>query len=68
MMYLYVIILFPLDNPEFELHVVAVCSELNDTVVEAQLRIRQAPPALPVNYAIEHYMQSSNRLLILVLV
>ncbi|KAH7860604.1 hypothetical protein Vadar_015456 [Vaccinium darrowii] len=40
-------------------------SELNDTVVEAQLRIRQAPPPLPVNYAIEHYMQSSNRLLIL---
>ncbi|XP_058221397.1 alpha,alpha-trehalose-phosphate synthase [UDP-forming] 1 [Rhododendron vialii] len=40
-------------------------SELNDTVVEAQLRIRQAPPPLPVNHAIEHYMQSSNRLLIL---
>ncbi|KAL6975574.1 threalose-6-phosphate phosphatase [Sarracenia purpurea var. burkii] len=40
-------------------------SELNDTVVEAQLRIRQVPPPLPVNDAIEHYLQSNNRLLIL---
>ncbi|XP_076958582.1 alpha,alpha-trehalose-phosphate synthase [UDP-forming] 1-like [Bidens hawaiensis] len=40
-------------------------SELNDTVVEAQQRIRQAPPPLPVEEAIERYMQSSNRLLIL---
>ncbi|XP_059662769.1 alpha,alpha-trehalose-phosphate synthase [UDP-forming] 1 isoform X2 [Cornus florida] len=40
-------------------------SELNDTVVEAQLRIRQVPPSLPVNDAINHYLQSNNRLLIL---
>ncbi|XP_058210290.1 alpha,alpha-trehalose-phosphate synthase [UDP-forming] 1-like isoform X2 [Rhododendron vialii] len=40
-------------------------SELNDTVVEAQLRIRQVPPSLPVHDATEHYLQSNNRLLIL---
>ncbi|XP_052207545.1 alpha,alpha-trehalose-phosphate synthase [UDP-forming] 1-like [Diospyros lotus] len=40
-------------------------SELDDTVVEAQLRIRQVPPPLPVKDAIEHYLHSSNRLLIL---
>ncbi|KAA8524040.1 hypothetical protein F0562_010529 [Nyssa sinensis] len=40
-------------------------SELNDTVVEAQLRIRQVRPQLPVKDAIEHYLQSNNRLLIL---
>lgn len=41
-------------------------SELNDTVVEAQLRIRQNPPLLPKEDAVERYMRSSNRLLILV--
>ncbi|MFS7929432.1 putative alpha,alpha-trehalose-phosphate synthase (UDP-forming) [Helianthus anomalus] len=40
-------------------------SELNDTVVEAQQRIRQVPPPLPVEEAIECYLQSSNRLIIL---
>ncbi|KAD4178999.1 hypothetical protein R6Q59_022558 [Mikania micrantha] len=40
-------------------------SELNDTVVEAQQRIRQVPPPLPVEEAIERYLQSSNRLIIL---
>ncbi|KAA8526734.1 hypothetical protein F0562_009037 [Nyssa sinensis] len=40
-------------------------SELNDTVVEAQLRIRQVPPQLPVKDAIEHYLHSNSRLLIL---
>ncbi|KAK3025493.1 hypothetical protein RJ639_041574 [Escallonia herrerae] len=40
-------------------------SELNDTVVEAQQRIREVPPLLPVKDAIEHYLQSTNRLLIL---
>ncbi|KAK9050252.1 hypothetical protein SSX86_030778 [Deinandra increscens subsp. villosa] len=40
-------------------------SELNDTVVEAQQRIRQVPPLLPVEEAIERYLQSSNRLIIL---
>ncbi|MFS7984163.1 putative alpha,alpha-trehalose-phosphate synthase (UDP-forming) [Helianthus anomalus] len=40
-------------------------SELNDTVVEAQQRRRQVPPFLPVEEAIERYLQSSNRLLIL---
>lgn len=42
------------------------CSELNDTVVEAQLRTRQVPPPLPVKDAIERYLHSNNRLLILV--
>ncbi|XP_020266273.1 alpha,alpha-trehalose-phosphate synthase [UDP-forming] 1 [Asparagus officinalis] len=40
-------------------------SELNDTVVEAQLRTRQVPPLLPTGIAIEHYLQAKNRLLIL---
>ncbi|KAI4374670.1 hypothetical protein MLD38_012637 [Melastoma candidum] len=40
-------------------------SELNDTVVEAQLRTRQVPPPLPVKDAIERYLSSKNRLLIL---
>ncbi|MED6171675.1 threalose-6-phosphate phosphatase [Stylosanthes scabra] len=40
-------------------------SELNDTVVEAQLRTKQKPPPLPTKTAIERYLQSSNRLLIL---
>ncbi|KAF8025967.1 hypothetical protein BT93_F2715 [Corymbia citriodora subsp. variegata] len=40
-------------------------SELNDTVVEAQLRTRQVPPVLPVHDAIEQYLKSNNRLLIL---
>ncbi|KAI3677704.1 hypothetical protein L6452_36970 [Arctium lappa] len=34
--------------------------ELNDTVVEAQQRIRQIPPPLPDEEAIERYLQSSN--------
>ncbi|URE34328.1 Glycosyltransferase family 20 [Musa troglodytarum] len=40
-------------------------SELNDTVVEAQLRTRQVPPLLPTHVAVERYLQSKNRLLIL---
>ncbi|KAK1399198.1 Alpha,alpha-trehalose-phosphate synthase (UDP-forming) [Heracleum sosnowskyi] len=40
-------------------------SELNDTVVEAEQRIREVPPVLPVKDATEHYLRSSNRLLIL---
>ncbi|XP_019425776.1 PREDICTED: alpha,alpha-trehalose-phosphate synthase [UDP-forming] 1-like isoform X1 [Lupinus angustifolius] len=40
-------------------------SELNDTVVEAQLRTKQVPPRLPTKTAIERYLQSTNRLLIL---
>ncbi|KAK7405364.1 hypothetical protein VNO78_06615 [Psophocarpus tetragonolobus] len=40
-------------------------SELNDTVIEAQLRTRQVPPRLPTKTAIERYQQSTNRLLIL---
>ncbi|KAL3522595.1 hypothetical protein ACH5RR_015429 [Cinchona calisaya] len=40
-------------------------SELNDTVVEAQLRTRQIPPLLPTRVAVERYLQSKNRLLIL---
>lgn len=41
-------------------------SELNDTVVEAQLRTRQVPPPLPNSEAIQRYLESNNRLLILV--
>ncbi|GMY33479.1 alpha,alpha-trehalose-phosphate synthase [UDP-forming] 1-like [Fagus crenata] len=40
-------------------------SELNDTVVEAKLRTRQVPPLLPSKNAINCYLQSNNRLLIL---
>ncbi|KAG6487460.1 hypothetical protein ZIOFF_056046 [Zingiber officinale] len=40
-------------------------SELNDTVVEAQLRTRQVPPMLPTNIAVDRYLQSMNRLVIL---
>ncbi|GLU17773.1 hypothetical protein SLE2022_341270 [Rubroshorea leprosula] len=40
-------------------------SELNDTVVEAQLRTSKVPPELPQKDAIERYLQSNNRLLIL---
>lgn len=41
-------------------------SELNDTIVEAQLRTRQVPPLLPMKEAVDHYLESNNRLLILV--
>ncbi|KAJ4849972.1 Trehalose-6-P synthase/phosphatase complex synthase subunit [Turnera subulata] len=40
-------------------------SELNDTIVEAQLRTRQVLPLLPMQVAVERYLQSKNRLLIL---
>ncbi|XP_058751809.1 alpha,alpha-trehalose-phosphate synthase [UDP-forming] 1-like [Vicia villosa] len=40
-------------------------SELNDTVIEAQLRTRQVPPKLPTEIAIRRYRHSTNRLLIL---
>ncbi|GMI82270.1 trehalose-6-phosphate synthase, TREHALOSE-6-PHOSPHATE SYNTHASE 1 [Hibiscus trionum] len=40
-------------------------SELNDTIVEAQLRTRQIPPPLPIEVAVDRYSQSYNRLLIL---
>ncbi|KAH1222949.1 Alpha,alpha-trehalose-phosphate synthase [UDP-forming] 1 [Glycine max] len=40
-------------------------SELNDTVVEAQIRTNQVPPRLPTETAVECYLQSNNRLLIL---
>ncbi|KAG4204446.1 hypothetical protein ERO13_A04G044800v2 [Gossypium hirsutum] len=40
-------------------------SELNDTVVEAQLRTSKVPPELPQNDAMECYLLSSNRLVIL---
>ncbi|KAL4563413.1 hypothetical protein LXL04_027454 [Taraxacum kok-saghyz] len=40
-------------------------SELNDTVVEAQLRTTQIPPVLQTEHAIESYRRSNNRLLIL---
>ncbi|KAM1805271.1 hypothetical protein ACFX12_031044 [Malus domestica] len=40
-------------------------SELNDTVVAAQLRTRQVPPPLPNKDAIQSYLQANNRLIIL---
>ncbi|KAL4627367.1 hypothetical protein ACB092_05G161100 [Castanea dentata] len=40
-------------------------SELNVTIVEAQLRTRQVPPLLPTNVAVDRYLKSNNRLLIL---
>ncbi|CAA0816356.1 trehalose-phosphatase/synthase 2 [Striga hermonthica] len=41
------------------------CSELNDTVLEAQQRIRKAPPQLVFSGAIKHFMQAHNLLIIL---
>lgn len=41
-------------------------SELNDTIVEAQLRKRQVPPLLPNKVAVDCYSKSNNRLIILV--
>ncbi|CAA0808725.1 Alpha-alpha-trehalose-phosphate synthase [Striga hermonthica] len=40
-------------------------SELNDTVIEAQQRIRKNPPPLVFSDAINRFLQSNNRLLIL---
>ncbi|XP_062011701.1 alpha,alpha-trehalose-phosphate synthase [UDP-forming] 1 isoform X2 [Rosa rugosa] len=40
-------------------------SELNDTVVEAQIRTRQVPPPLPNRETIQRYLRANNRLLIL---
>ncbi|KAK7247221.1 hypothetical protein RIF29_42098 [Crotalaria pallida] len=40
-------------------------SELNDTIVEAQLRTRQVPPILPNNVAVDCYSKANNRLIIL---
>ncbi|KHN06447.1 Alpha,alpha-trehalose-phosphate synthase [UDP-forming] 1 [Glycine soja] len=40
-------------------------SELNDTIVEAQLRTRQVPPLLPNKVAVDCYSKSNNRLIIL---
>ena len=48
--------------------VVFLFSELNDTIVEAQLRTRQVPPLLPTNVAVDRYLKSNNRLLILVII
>lgn len=42
------------------------CRELDDAVIGAQQRIKGVPTALPVTDAIEHYLQSNNRLLVLV--
>ncbi|KAM6584993.1 hypothetical protein CsatB_011995 [Cannabis sativa] len=40
-------------------------SELNDTVVEAEIRTREAKPSFPNNDAIDGYLHSNNRLIIL---
>ncbi|XP_062102186.1 alpha,alpha-trehalose-phosphate synthase [UDP-forming] 1-like isoform X2 [Humulus lupulus] len=40
-------------------------SELNDTIVEAQLRTRKVPPLLPMKEVVDHYLESNNRLLLL---
>ncbi|KAK9055945.1 hypothetical protein SSX86_027032 [Deinandra increscens subsp. villosa] len=40
-------------------------SELNDTVVEAQLRKKQIPPQLQIEHAVDRYRCSKNRLIIL---
>lgn len=61
-----IIIEKPNQNAFIWVFALVFCSELNDTVVEAQQRIREVPPVLPVKNAIKHYLQSSNRLLILV--
>lgn len=53
--------LFILNTKVFYLH-----SELNDTIVEAQLRTRQVPPLLPNEMAVDCFSKSNNRLIILV--
>ncbi|KAJ7551871.1 hypothetical protein O6H91_06G033100 [Diphasiastrum complanatum] len=40
-------------------------SELNDTIVEAELRTLRIPPWLPLEKAVEKFQESKNRLLIL---
>ncbi|MCO5549425.1 hypothetical protein L7F22_002896 [Adiantum nelumboides] len=40
-------------------------SELNDTILEAELRTRRIPPQLPVEEAVAKYQEARNRLLIL---
>nr|GEV46574.1 hypothetical protein CTI12_AA089470 [Tanacetum cinerariifolium] len=40
--------------------------ELNDTIMEAQLRIKQIPPLLQAEEAVQFYLESNNHLLILV--
>eukprot|EP00250_Pteridium_aquilinum_P003695 c14001_g1_i1 orf=129-3305(+) len=40
-------------------------SELNDTIVEAELRTLRIPPNLPIEEAVTKYQQARNRLLIL---
>ncbi|GLT52549.1 hypothetical protein SLA2020_258830 [Shorea laevis] len=40
-------------------------SELNDTIVEANLRTTHVPPALPIKTAVDCYFRSNNRVLIL---
>lgn len=42
------------------------CRELDDAVIGAQQRIKGVPTSLPVTDAIEHYLQSNSRLLVLV--
>ncbi len=41
-------------------------SELNDTIVEAELRTLHVPPTLPAQQALTKFQDSKNRLLILV--
>jgi hypothetical protein len=41
-------------------------SELNDTIVEAELRTLRVPPVLPTQQALTKFQDSKNRLLILV--
>ncbi|XP_050368921.1 alpha,alpha-trehalose-phosphate synthase [UDP-forming] 1-like [Argentina anserina] len=43
----------------------AFVSELNDTVVEAQLKTRQVLPLVPNREPVQRYLQANNRLLIL---
>lgn len=44
----------------------AIDSELNDTIVEAELRTLRIPPDLPVEVAVERFQNAKSRLLIAV--
>lgn len=46
--------------------ILANVSELNDTIVEAELRILRIPLSLPVDNAKENFRKSKNRLLVMV--
>ena len=52
--------------PVYALIYLFPCSELEDSVAEAQRRTKQIPPPLPSKDVLKSFSQTNNRLLILV--